>query len=534
MDFFVRGLRFAALMLPLALAGIPSAVADSAYSWPETAASWSEGDERGYESFVQAIADSGCSTVRECLATPANPLGHDDPPGLTFSADCADLVYMLRAYYAWKKGLPFGFVSVIDARSAQGEGDLRATRYGNYAVERWDVTSASPGADIRVVLQTIRDQVSTATFRIDPRLERPVMQDFYSPAITRAALRPGSAIYNGEGHVVIVSRIDEAGRIHFLDAHPDMSVTRGVYAGQFERGDPVLGAGFHAWRPFLVREGQFVFALNEQLQSFSMEQYFGPDPAADWTRADFSENGRNVDFVEFTRRRLAAGELVYDLVAEFRFGLEGLCDGLRDRAQMVAEADDRALWRQPRPGRLEGATADEAFIWLAYSTPGRDRRLRSHAQRLADTLGRHLALYLTHSPSIAYRGASPRADLQRAFDEVTAACTADYLGSDRSRVTLPMRDMLRRLPALSFDPYHCPERRWGAEGGERARCIEDGAKARWYDAQAPLRGLKPVHLPVPNPTLEDLATVSAEAWPAPDFEQLILLAPEKPHRRGKR
>lgn len=533
MEVFVRMLSVAALGLLAALTAAPSAVAETSYSWPKTTGNWSIADERGYETFVQAIADSGCTTVRACLAAPANPLAGDDPPDLVFSADCADLVYMLRAYYAWKKGLPFGFVNMVEARDAEGEGDLRATRNGNVAISRWDVT-LQPGTDIRGVLQTIRDQVSTATFRVDPRLERPVAQDFYSPAITRDALRPGSAIYNGDGHVVILSRIDEAGRIHFLDAHPDMSVTRGVYEGQFDRGDPALGAGFHAWRPFVAHEGRFDHAANEQIPTFSMEQYFGPQGGRDWRGADFTEGGRNIDFAEFARRRLAKGALVYDLTAEFRFGLEGLCDALQDRARMVDDADQRGFWRMPRPGRLEGTTQEEAFVWLAYSTPGRDRRLRNHAQRVADALKRQLALYAAKDPLVAYRGQSPRHDLQKAFDDVTSACTAAYFGSDRTRVFLTMRDMLIRLPAMSFDPYHCPERRWGAAGGELARCNEDGEKARWYAAEAPLRGLKSPRLTPSNPTLTELTEMSAAPWAAPDLEAIVQSAPEKPHKEKKR
>jgi len=530
--FFVRlaVLAFLSVIIPANYA----VAAQSPYDWPPASARWSSGDEQGYEAFVQAIADSNCTTVKSCLAAPANPLAKGDPPGLVFSADCADLVYMLRAYYAWKKGLPFGFVTIVEARRSMGEGDLRTTIHGNYPAFRWDVTSQTPGADIRTVLQTIRDQVSTGTFRIDPRLDRPVQQDFYSPAITREALRPGSAIYNGDGHVVILSRIDEQGRIHFLDAHPDMSVTRGIYAGQFDRGDPALGAGFHAWRPFAVLEGRFAHAVNEQLQTWSLEQYFGPNAARDWRDADFSEKGRNVDFVEFTRRRLTNGKLVYDLVSEFRVSLGGLCDAFQERARMVEEADTRNYWRQVRPGRLEGSTPDEAFIWLAYSTPGRDRRLRSHAQRTMDALTRQLALYAANDALVTYTGKAPRTDLQRACDDITANCTAAYINSDRQRVLLTMRDMLVRLPALSFDPYHCPERRWGASGGELSRCDEDGDKSRWYDAEAPLRGLVSPRLNPANPTLDELLQASAPPWPRPDIEGVIQTAPEKPHKRGKR
>ena len=95
---------------------------------------------------------------------------------------------MLRAYYAWKRGLPFGFVTALEARDPQGEGDLRYTREGNRALARWEVTGRGERADIRTVFRVIRDAVSTATFRIDPRIERPLAQDFFSPAITRAAI----------------------------------------------------------------------------------------------------------------------------------------------------------------------------------------------------------------------------------------------------------------------------------------------------------------------------------------------------------
>lgn len=532
MEFLVPKYWLAALCALVALAA--PAAAQSPYDWPAVAPRWTEADERGYEAFVQAIADSNCTTVRTCLAAPANPLAAGDPPGLVFSADCADLVYMLRAYYAWKKGLPFGFVTVVEARQPMGEGDLRATIHGNHAAGRWDVTASPQPADIRTVLQTIRDQVSTATFRMDPRIERPYAQDFYSPAITRDALRPGSAIYNGDGHVVILSRIDEAGRIHFLDAHPDMSVTRGIYAGQFERGDPAIGAGFHAWRPFAQQGDRLIHAENTQLQTFSLEQYFGPNGARDWTGADFSEGGKNVDFTEFTRRRLSKGPLAYDLVSEFAVSLGGLCDAFNERARAVEEADSRGYWRLPHPGRLEGVTPEDAYIWLAFSTPGRDRRLRGHLQRLADGLQRLLALYVAGDPLVSYSGKAPRRDLQAVFDKGTEICSAAYVGSDGQRTILTLRDLLIRIPALSFDPYHCPERRWGASGKELARCDEDGEKARWYAAQAPLRRPEPFRLTPPNPTLEELAQHIGPAWQAPDLEAIIRTAPEKPHKPKKR
>ena len=50
------------------------------------------------------------------------PLILTDGKGINFNADCADLVYMLRAYYAWKNGLPFSYVTGVYSR---GGGDFR-------------------------------------------------------------------------------------------------------------------------------------------------------------------------------------------------------------------------------------------------------------------------------------------------------------------------------------------------------------------------------------------------------------------------
>jgi hypothetical protein len=77
---------------------------------------WTVADERGYGEFIAAIGASGCRTVDRCIRDPANPFRASDPADYTFRADCADLPYFLRFYYAWKRGLPFSYVSNISPR----------------------------------------------------------------------------------------------------------------------------------------------------------------------------------------------------------------------------------------------------------------------------------------------------------------------------------------------------------------------------------------------------------------------------------
>ena len=53
--------------------------------------------------------------------------------GCDFRSDCADLPYVLRFYYAWKRGLPFSYVSDVSPRGRTR--DIRYSPKGN-RVER--------------------------------------------------------------------------------------------------------------------------------------------------------------------------------------------------------------------------------------------------------------------------------------------------------------------------------------------------------------------------------------------------------------
>src|SRR5579884_3353058 len=163
---------------------------------------WSKADERGFGEFLAAIADSGCHTLDSCLKSTANPLrgsvhGH-------FESDCADLPYVLRFYYAQARGLPFSYVSEVSPRGASR--DIRYSPHGNQIERRRDVLS---GAAVMAALNRLRDEVSSATYRVHPEAEG---SDFYSPEIARGSIRPGTVIYDPNGHLAVVFRIEADGR----------------------------------------------------------------------------------------------------------------------------------------------------------------------------------------------------------------------------------------------------------------------------------------------------------------------------------
>jgi len=215
---FVMRLGLLSTCFVLALAATP-ARADTLYR--VLGDRWTPADERGYGEFLAAIGTSGCRTVDACLKGAVNPFRASDPPGVTFRADCADLPYYLRFYYAWKRGLPFSYVSQVSPRGRAR--DIRYSAGGNQVSARRDLAS---GMDALSVLNHLRDYISSATYRMDPELEG---QDFYSPALNAKGIRPGTTIYDPNGHLALVYRVERDGRIHNIDAHPDNSLTRGYY-----------------------------------------------------------------------------------------------------------------------------------------------------------------------------------------------------------------------------------------------------------------------------------------------------------------
>ena len=102
--------------------------AATAAPWRITRDHWGPEDERGFGAFVTALGQSGCNSAQSCLRSSANPYAHSDGAVIDIDADCAKFPYLLRAYYAWKNGLPFGYADGV-------RGD-RFSKGGNNVVSR--------------------------------------------------------------------------------------------------------------------------------------------------------------------------------------------------------------------------------------------------------------------------------------------------------------------------------------------------------------------------------------------------------------
>ena len=159
-------------LLAILLASSTAAIAAPAAPWKITKTEWTQTDEKGFGDFVRAIAESGCATAADCMKSPANPWRASDPPGLEFHMDCAKWAYTLRAYYAWKNGLPFGYVNAIGGAGS----DIRFSESGNRVLSRRDLVDRGGGIPVQATFADIRDNVYSATYRIDASL--PGQTDF--------------------------------------------------------------------------------------------------------------------------------------------------------------------------------------------------------------------------------------------------------------------------------------------------------------------------------------------------------------------
>jgi hypothetical protein len=264
-----------------------------------------------------------------------------------------------------------------------------------------------------------------------------------------------------------------------------------------------MGAGFKNWRSAVLENatrradgvyvgGHIVLPRNAQIADFSDEQYFGNGPRppndSEWGIGGFKLNGEYLDYYDFVRATLAGGRLQFDPVKEIRDLVDSNCADLHYRAEAVDLSIATGLQNRAQPDRLPANIYGTDGDWETYSTPSRDARLKTAFKELRDEAQRFVTMYRKSDPKLAYRGNDLVADLLTVYDQEAAKCHVTYTRTDGSRVTLGYDEARRRLFLMSFDPYHCIERRWGAtDAAELSTCRDGAVKQAWYAAEQNLR-----------------------------------------------
>lgn len=478
-------------------------------AWVIKKTEWSQFDEKNWQSFVQAIGEKvekrECFKVSDCFRSVANPYRSSDPEGLAMYSDCADFPYVMRAYFAWKNSLPFSFVSLVKPKPLSGntQGDIRYNSFGNIPVTRFDLINSTGSINaITAILQTIPNSISSAMFRVnEAESYSNILSDFYPAELSREGIRPGTALYDPNGHVALVYKVTADGRVFYIDAHPDNSLTSGLYNAKFVRSNPGQGSGFKNFRPLKLvganlnsqgtfAGGQIVFKTDAEISKASMEQYYGNKPSADknWKKGEFIFKGQKLNYYDYVRNALSLGELKVNPVEDLKTLIADTCVALKDRVLAVDSAVSKGISAKPHPSRLPFNIYGTDGEWETYSTPSRDARLKVSFVEILLNVKSNYEKYLAQDPSIQYNGHNLKEELIAAYNKYSSQCRIQYTNSLGKTIELDLEEVRKRLFSLSFDPYHCVELRWGAQQApELSSCVDDQNKRKWFAAEKWLR-----------------------------------------------
>ena len=483
--------------------------------WP-VRNTWNRATENLYSAWIEKLFDApldeapSWKALHEVLRDPSrnvlfNHLGlREDQMGLIVRPDCADLPYFLRAYFAFKMGLPFGYSKC--SRGGAGEAPkchawwniqnlepppvtnpnpevawaggpnpdpsrppgMVPPPFGNYARLTAPAVSypAAPRPQLGLAAsfgdylrRTVADAVHSGSGRTALTDDN---TDYYPVPLTQDTLRPGTVYADPYGHLLVLARRvtqsgEAAGVFFAVDGQPDGTVAR----KRFWRGnflfaqDPALGGpGFKHFRP-IVREKNGTLrrltndeiAKNPQYGDFSLEQSkLGVEGFYD--RMDDVMSPAPLDPMR------AIKEAITSLEEQVKARVTSVENGRKFQGSGRGDAE-----------MPDGASIFETTgAWEDFATPARDLRLliaidvvRGFPDRVARRPERYA---MPQGKSVA----QVKAELESVLTSELAARKFAYARSDGSAWTLALKDVIDRAPALemAYNVNDCVELRWGA------------------------------------------------------------------------
>jgi hypothetical protein len=437
-----------------------------ATAWKLSRNLWSEEDEKVYSRFVEALCDSKYSNLNRFIKdSKANPLYGEEDKKFNLSPDCADLPYILRAYVAYKLRLPFSYTASISGKG----GDQRYSK-GNKptSFKDQDYFSSPQNLFSQVTL------INSGYFRMAADSED---SDHYPVKISKKSIVPGTVYYDPDGHVAVVAKVTEDGRVRVIDAHPDRTISKPWFGAKFTRGSKTNGGGFKKWRPIRYTSGgNTVRTRNHNISDYSADDQF---------QKSYSFRGRSgLGYHEYIRQALTDENRGADPVRDFAFMMQDLYEDISYRAVAVNIAIEKGIHLKPHPGSLPWNIYGTDGLWEEFSTPSRDARLKVAFREFYDRNRQMVIEQEQFGPSGARELA---ARLLQKYDELSGQLQITYVNSAGRKMTLSFADVNARLFDLSFDPYHSIEFRWGARGDELASAGDGETKRHFYENERRLR-----------------------------------------------
>ncbi len=451
--------------------------------WP-TRVTWSPSFENLYSAWIESMFEApldvqvSYSALHDVLRDPAHNFLFDyagvaeDEQGIIIRPDCADLPYFLRAYFAFKLGLPFGW-----SRCSRGENGTAPT-CTDFATSTdpfppvdgkpqalppwadpqrahggpWDSNAKRLGELFRT---TLADAVQSGAGRT---LASDDETDYYPLRLSADTLRPGTIFADPYGHVLVLAqRIAQTpgsgGVLLAVDGQPDGTVGR----KRFWRGnflfaiDPALGsAGFKRFRPVVRDEasGKLRRLKNAELADCSVVDQYEGGVEGFYDKMDDVLSPSPLDPMT------ALLETVQALEEQVKTRVISVDNGRRFLATGKPAAE------MPDGAKIFEAAGD----WEDFSTPSRDLRLLV-AIDVARALPARVARRPTRYSMPAGKTADAvRADLEARLERELQSRSFEYTRTDGSAWRLTLRDVIDRQVALemAYNPNDCVEQRWGA------------------------------------------------------------------------
>jgi len=379
----------------------------------------------------------------------------EDKDGLRADPDCADFPYTLRAYFAWKMGLPMAM-----RQCRRGNAD-RAPTCGDELITNELVTEeANRIAAFKAFLRKLEGTVHSSSLRGAPGDED---SDLYPVRLDRHGLRPGTIYADPYGHTMMILRWypqtdKEAGVLMAVDAQPDGTVGRRVFwkgAFLFPKDDDVAGAGWKRFRP-VRRGGPGYVELSNADISNSID--YGDYSVEQWSKG---QDG----FYE------AMDALISPRPMPPEEALIATMDALYQQALRRVESIEAVRPYFDKGGRvITMPKGSDIFLtagpWEDFSTPSRDMRMLI----AIDTVQDFPARVLRRPERFVLANETPEVRAQR----LTAPTESEakkrplsYKKSDGTTQTISLWDLMQRKLGieLAWNPNDCPELRWGAVAG---------------------------------------------------------------------
>jgi hypothetical protein len=497
--------------------------------WP-VRASWNRSTEDLYSAWIAKLFDAppdqdlSWKAWHEVLKDRSrnilfNYLGMgEDNIVVSVRPDCADFVYFLRAYFAFKMGLPFGYsncsrgmagsppkcyqwfdimhpgvtrppspppeqVAAATPPAAPAEKpNLLQKMFGQEQGAPPPAAAAAPAAapapkrpNFGQYLRAVGDVVHTGSVRVSGADDN---TDFYLVPLTQETLRPGTVYADPYGHVLmLVTRIAEAdgkpGVYLAVDAEPDGTVTR----KRFWRGnflfahEPALGSpGFKRFRPIVRAENGGLrrltnaeIAKNPNYGDFSLEQ-------TKFSMEEFYDRMDEVMSPDPLDPAKAMADAITSLEEQVNTRVTAVENGRKFQSSGKGDAS-----------MPDGASIFETNgAWEDFSTPARDLRLLIAIDVVRGFPDRVARLPQRYAIPFGQTAAGVKANLQSALASELAGRKITYTRSDGSPWTLTLKDVVDRASDLemAYNPNDCVELRWGAsQGSDEASTCKKHAPA---------------------------------------------------------